>query len=639
MKQKKVGIWIRVSTEDQARGESPEHHEKRARMYAEVKDWKIITVYHLEGVSGKSVVDHPEAQRMMHDVQHGRIDALIFSKLARLARNTKQLLDFADYFQKHGADLVSLQESIDTSTPAGRLFYTLIAAMAQWEREEISDRVSASIPIRAQLGKHIGGQAPYGYQWQDGELLLEPDEAPIRKRMFELYLEHRRKKTVVRTLNEAGLRTRSGAKWTAITLTRLLRDPIAKGLRRANYSTRTKDENKYQLKSEKDWVLLPAPSIVLPALWDEVNALLDAQTPKRNAPLKKTKNLFTSIAKCHCTEANMYVPSNSPKYVCRKCRNKILAEDLEAIYHSQLKSFVISDDLINDHLSHSTSLLKEKEVLLTSLANEAKGLKERLDSLIDLHAKGQVPTDGFKEHYDPLFQQKKQLDEKVLELQTEYDYLRTHLPSKDEVLIQVKDVYSRWNALSFDERRSIVEIITESIIVGDDEIEINLRHFPNPEMLTFPENAAFGVQNPGVLYPKCQIRFTAQKPIYQPFHPKTLKTIGDYIRTKRLDSGLFLREVAEQLQVSKETLNDWELHKAKPLIQQYPAIIQFLGRDPLFTDKDSLGEQLKHHRRKHGITRKDVADILGVCTQTLGRLEAGGNSYGPTIEKVLDYLN
>lgn len=61
---KLVGIWIRVSTEDQARGESPEHHEKRARAYAEARGWEVGEVYHLEGVSGKSVMSHPEAQRM-----------------------------------------------------------------------------------------------------------------------------------------------------------------------------------------------------------------------------------------------------------------------------------------------------------------------------------------------------------------------------------------------------------------------------------------------------------------------------------------------------------------------------------------------------------------------------------------------
>src|SRR6266498_1365219 len=90
---KNVGIWIRVSTEDQAQGESPEHHEKRARYYAESKGWDVKVVYHLEAVSGKSVMQHPEAKKMLRDIKDGTISGLIFSKLARLARNTKELLD------------------------------------------------------------------------------------------------------------------------------------------------------------------------------------------------------------------------------------------------------------------------------------------------------------------------------------------------------------------------------------------------------------------------------------------------------------------------------------------------------------------------------------------------------------------
>ena len=73
---KRVGVWIRVSTEDQVRGESPEHHEKRARYYAESRGWEVVEVFRLDAVSGKAVIAHPEAQRMLAHIKAGTISGL-----------------------------------------------------------------------------------------------------------------------------------------------------------------------------------------------------------------------------------------------------------------------------------------------------------------------------------------------------------------------------------------------------------------------------------------------------------------------------------------------------------------------------------------------------------------------------------
>ncbi len=475
---KAVGIWIRVSTEDQARGESPVHHEKRARYYAESKDWKVVEVYHLEGVSGKSVLAHPEAQRMLSDVKQGRIAGLIFSKLARLARNTRELLEFSDLFRAANADLISLEEAIDTSTPAGRLFYTMISAMAQWEREEIASRVAASVPIRARLGKPLGGQAPFGYRWDARQLVPDPKEAPIRKRMYELLLEHRRVGTVARLLNEAGHRTRAGKKFGKSGVERLLSDPTAKGRHRLNYTTNRAGEG-VKLKPETEWEFTEVEPVVSEELWDQCNALLNERQRNATRPGPKPVQLLAGLTFCACGQ-KMYVPSNTPKYVCQKCRNKIPVTDLEAVFHEQLKTFVFSPTEIANYLSTADEAICERDQQLKVLEQDEQQIRRRMDQIIRLHLDGQIPKEAVGREYGPLNDRLKQIEERIPELQGELDFLKIQKLSSDEVLSEARDLYTRWPSLEKEERRRVVEQITERITIGKDEVHIDLAYLPSP---------------------------------------------------------------------------------------------------------------------------------------------------------------
>jgi site-specific DNA recombinase len=476
---KRVAIWVRVSHEDQVKGESPEHHEYRGRMYAESKGWTVVKVYRLDAISGKSVMGLPQTEEMLRDVSSGVISGLIFSKLARLARNTRELLDFSDFFRERGADLISLAEAIDTSTPHGRVFYTNLAALAQLEREEIASRVAASVPIRAKLGKPLGGAGAFGYVWKDRKLVPHPDEAPVRKLIYELFREHRRLKTVARLLNDAGHRTRNGGHFTHTTVERLIRDTTAKGLHRANYSKSKGEGKSWILKPEEDWIYTEVEPIVPEALWEECNRFLDDRRQTRKPPARRPVHLFTGYAFCDCG-GKLAVPSNSPKYICPKCRNKIPIEDLERVFEGELQNFLLSSERIERYLEDCDGALKEKEDLLEALSREQEKLNAEMEKTYRLYLEDAITPQGFKERYGPLEVRAAQLKEEVPRVQGEIDFMRVEHRSQETILEEARYLYSHWGDLDFAERRRIVEGVVEQITVGKEDVSIELSYLPSP---------------------------------------------------------------------------------------------------------------------------------------------------------------
>ena len=474
---KSVGIWIRVSTEGQVKDDSPEHHEYRARHYAEAKGWHVAEVYRLDAVSGKSVIEQPEAKRMLKDVKSGHITGLIFSKLARLARNTKELLDFADIFKKYNADLISLAESIDTSSPAGRLFYTMIAAMATWEREEIAERVAASVPVRAQMGKPLGGAASYGYRWVDKELVIDQKEAPVRKLIYELFVKYKRKKAVAAELNKMGHRTRNGSLFSDTTVDRLLRDTAAKGQRIANYTKSLGEGKNWIIKPKEDWIVIPCEPIISEETWNEANHILEAQGSKRKKPGPRAVYLLSGYVTCTCG-SKMYVFHEAPNYTCKKCKNRIGVTDLDEIYHDQLKSFLLTDVDISDYMHKSDTILKEKEELLEMISAESARLSKRMSELVNLRLDGDLSKEAFPKEYKPLEERYLQLEKQIPEIEAEVDFLRIQYLSSDTILQEAKNLYDRWPTLPFEEKRAVVEIITDTITVGKSDIHISFSYLP-----------------------------------------------------------------------------------------------------------------------------------------------------------------
>jgi site-specific DNA recombinase len=468
---KQIGIWLRVSTEDQVKGESLDVHEARARSYADSKGWTIAEVYRLEAVSGKRVADHPEARRMLTDIKRGHVTGLIFSKLARLSRNNRELLDFAEVFQTHNADLISLAENIDTSSPAGRMFFNMLAAMANWEREEIVARVRASVPIRAAMGRPMGGQAQYGYKWEDKKFVIVPEEAAVRKLMYELFLEHRRFRTVARVLNERSYRTRAGKLWAGSSIERLMRDPTAKGVKRYNFSHIPEGQVSWVAKPESEWVHHPCEAIVSEELWNSVNDML---IEKRLAGVRQSrtaKTLFGGLCHCQCG-GKMYVPSNMKKYVCevQGCRRKIPIDTLEAIFQSELDTFAFAPETLDENKRRMSDALQTTTDLIEGHEQNITRLDSQIDSLLALHQSGAIDQDGFAKRYKPLGDRNRELAAELPRLIEKRQKLSTNLNRQADVVAETQDIAKRYPKMSFADRRRLVETVVENVTVGDDTV-------------------------------------------------------------------------------------------------------------------------------------------------------------------------
>ena len=479
---KPVGIWIRVSTEDQARGESPEHHEDRARSYARSRGWQVKEIYDLAGQSGKAVREHPEARRMMKDIERGHITGLVFSKLARLSRNRRELEDFSDFFNKHRADLISLSEAIDTSTAGGRMFFHLLGVFAQWECEEITERVNASVLTRAKLGKSINGSSPYGYEWKDRKLVVKPAEATVRKKAYELFLLHRRKGKVANLLNAAGNRTRGGALWRDSQLYRILTDPSAKGVYYFNRMRQLENSWQTEPKPESEWGKVECDAIVSEDLWNQVNQIIEEHTKSWKRPGPSPVHLFGGLAECKCG-TKMYVRAGSPKYVCRKCCNKIPIVDLEDIFHREMKEFFAQPERIANHLREARQNLSEKETTLAAHQQEIQKVRADMARTHKLYLEDQITPQGFGDFYKPAEQQLNQLLTELPKLEAEVDFLRVNKLSADDILNEANTLYDRWPKMPVADKRKIAESLVEKIVIGEGEIDITFSYLPSSEEL------------------------------------------------------------------------------------------------------------------------------------------------------------
>ena len=139
----RTAIYCRVSTEEQATEGFSIHAQKdKLTKYAESNDWDIVDYYVDDGISGKNLTERPEVSRLIEDVKKGRIKNVLIYKLDRLTRSVKDLIYLIELFDKNNCTFNSQTEKIDTSNAVGRMFVKIIGIFAEFERENLAERVT-----------------------------------------------------------------------------------------------------------------------------------------------------------------------------------------------------------------------------------------------------------------------------------------------------------------------------------------------------------------------------------------------------------------------------------------------------------------------------------------------------------------
>jgi len=184
----------------------------------------------------------------------------------------------------------------------------------------------------------------------------------------------------------------------------------------------------------------------------------------------------------------MYVPSNSPKYVCIACRNKIPIVDLERVFVDELKNYLISPDKVATYLEQANTALRSKTELLSALQKDLQKVKADADKTHELYLAGGLTVAQFKERYQPLDDRKSQLENEIPKVQAEIDVLRIDGITSEQVMTEAVGLHARWPKMTMNERRRIVELLVKDITIGREEIALNLCYRPSFEEMAIKQH-------------------------------------------------------------------------------------------------------------------------------------------------------
>lgn len=513
---KKIGIYLRVSTEEQARIQDGSLVSQRQRLLEYVEgqnrrdaSWGIVAeVYSDEGLSAKDM-KRPEFQRMMADVKAGRINLVLASELSRLSRNIQDFCEVWALFKKHDVSLVTLREQFDTTTASGEMMIFNLINFAQYERKQTAERIAANWAARAKRGLWNGGTIPFGFDRnpdKKSELLPHPTESKQVREIFELFLQVGSVRKTCLELTKRGVFSKryinkhgieKGARQITVpSLQRILTNRAYVGIREIGVSRGRKLE-----LVEASW----KPLITL-ELFNQVQDRLQLNKNKYK-PDEWKRHPFPLTELLVCGECGRHLGGKSgtskttgkhfyyghPRQLngdgvthLMRCRvENVRAERIEVVILKSLKTLATDEKLLDEWLTiyaRNTQdnrpaiqgKIKTLETDITTFTRRNENLIERLSELPK-----EIAADGIYKQIQTNTEKLKELNQALASLKLDDQKLAVHSVNRDGLLFRIKRTIQNLERTPVEKRRGIYAKLIKFAELHPTKVRLGLKA---PEM-------------------------------------------------------------------------------------------------------------------------------------------------------------
>ena len=401
--EKKIaGIYIRVSTEDQAReGFSLKEQEERLRMMCSFKGYEIYDVYSDDGISAKTGNYRPNFERLKQDIIDKKCNTIVVLKLDRLTRSVLDWEYILNFLEQNDAYLDCANDDINTTNANGKMISRILTSVSQNEIEKCSERTKVGLAGAIKEG-HIPHKAPFGYKHVDKKLV--PDEATKDQiiRMFNLYYEGNSYQTISNLYNKEKVFGRTN--WLDSTILKILQNEIYKG--DFVHGKRSKNPRYYENVVEP---------LVSKELWEECQV-----QKKKNSRNYKRKEDYLFLQKLKCPKCSRILAGKATTkkngtiyyyYYCHDCKITIRENDIIKEFDNFINDIQEYDSIVNQTLLPmiKTKLNNPKENLL----KELKEQNNKAERIRKAYVNGSFNLDEYNEEKEIVETNIKQLEGKI----------------------------------------------------------------------------------------------------------------------------------------------------------------------------------------------------------------------------------